>query len=326
MKMVPSHLAPDKKSETVSVFPNISNNSSKDSWIKLYTSWCMSDQTHISWQVWAPWDGGLYVARGTFQRPSVKPAAQRQTTLVLCQNLWHLDKHNACYWSVNKGTTVMKKAGAVLLTWWKETGETSKRMSVFKDGTSDLTILCGWKLPDDKEENYIELLLSKSTQTHTHTKWDTHCLLSTDRGFLHHCSAMGARGTEWKRRASHPIHRHDTKERLEGWENVTYIEKMRTCRRLVIKRSDQISPVCSYLAHEISTVDSSSTPNTSPSQERKRPNSAALKNTETQITVNCISHRFFTVFYLQWQPWHSISLTTQCLTAQTYHDILLWHK
>lgn len=168
MKMVPSHLAPDKKSETVSVFPNISNNSSKDSWIKLYTSWCMSDQTHISWQVWAPWDGGLYVARGTFQRPSVKPAAQRQTTLVLCQNLWHLDKHNACYWSVNKGTTVMKKAGAVLLTWWKETGETSKRMSVFKDGTSDLTILCGWKLPDDKEENYIELLLSKSTHTHTH--------------------------------------------------------------------------------------------------------------------------------------------------------------
>lgn len=40
----------------------------------------------------------------------------------------------------------------------------------------------------------------------------------------------------------------------------------------------QTSPVYSYLAQEISTVGSSSTPNTSPSQERKRPNSADLKS------------------------------------------------
>lgn len=48
-------------------------------------------------------------------------------------------------------------------------------------------------------------------------------------------------------------------------------------------KAQQSSPVYSYLAHEISTVDSSSTPSTSPSQERKCPNNAVLK---TQITVN----------------------------------------
>lgn len=116
-----------------------------------------------------------------------------------------------------------EKAGSVRLTWWKETGETSKRTSVFKDGTSDLTILWGWKWPNNKDENYIELPLFKSTNTQWEwdTQGDTHCLLSKDPGFLHRCSARGARDTEWKQRASPVIHHHDTKERLEGRENVT---------------------------------------------------------------------------------------------------------
>lgn len=141
------------------------NCSNKHGWLKLYTSLYMFDQTHISRQVWAPWDGGLYVSRRTFQRRPVKPAAQRQTTLVFCQNLWHLSKHATCYWSATKDTTVVKREREVLLTWWKETGETSKRTSVFEEGTIDFTILCGWKLPEDEE--HIRLLLSKSTH-HTH--------------------------------------------------------------------------------------------------------------------------------------------------------------
>lgn len=184
-----------------------------------------------------------------------------------------------------------KKAGAVLLTWWKETGETSKRTSVFKEGTRDFTTLCGWRLPDEKDEDYTRLLLSKST--HTHTTWDAHCLLCKDRGFLHRCSAREARDTGWKQRASPPTHHHDTKEHLEKKRDCYMCEK----GEFAGDQSSKIwskepknkavlpartSPEYSYLAQEISTVGSSSTPNTSPSQERKRPNSAALKtHTET---------------------------------------------
>ena len=39
-----------------------------------------------------------------------------------------------------------------------------------------------------------------------------------------------------------------------------------------------VLPVYWYLAQEMSTVGSSSTPRTSPSQQRKRPNKAALKH------------------------------------------------
>lgn len=50
---------------------------------------------------------------------------------------------------------------------------------------------------------------------------------------------------------------------------------------------DRSSPVYSYLAQEISTVGSSSTPKTSPSHERNRPNSAALDtDTKSFLPIN----------------------------------------
>lgn len=105
-------------------------------------------------------------------------------------------------------------------TWWKETGETSKRTSVFKEGTSDFTILCGWKLPDVIKRTLYSATLQSSPDRHTDL--NTHCLLSKDQGFLHHCSATGAPDTEWKLRASPPIHHRDTEEHLDGWEEITY--------------------------------------------------------------------------------------------------------
>lgn len=125
---------------------------------------------------------------------------------------------------------------------------------------------------------------------------DTYCLLSKDQAFLRHCSATEAPDKEWKQHASPPIHHHDTKEHLEGWKSVA-LTKFKRCKRLLFNNMTkrwQSSPVCSYLAQEISTVGSSSTPNTPPSQERKRPNNAAL-TTETRITV---SPRFHSLCFI----------------------------
>lgn len=122
-----------------------------------------------------------------------------------------------------------------------------------------------------KKEHYASVF-----KRQTGTNLNAHRLLSKDQGFLHHCSATGAPDREWKPRASPPICHRDTEEHLDGWEELT--NRKQTLRRKKKWQEWQSSPVYSYLAQEISTVDSSWTPNTSPSQQRKRPNNAALKN------------------------------------------------
>lgn len=166
--------------------------------------------------MWAPWNGGLNVVRGTLQGWSVEPTTQGQTTLVLCQNLCNLSRHKRMLLMSKKAHKRWEKQHHP--TWWKETGETSKRTSVFNEGTSAFTILCGWKLPD-----VIKRTLGSAAQTSDrHTNLNTHRLLSKDQGFLHRCSATGAPDTEWKLRASPPIHHRDTEEHLDGWEELIY--------------------------------------------------------------------------------------------------------
>lgn len=129
-----------------------------------------------------------------------------------------------------------------------------------------LEITCWWTT------NIVAL---KCKHVHTDTERDAYRLLCKDRGFPRRCSATKAQDTKWKQHVSPPVHRRDTKGHLEHEMTVIHKKKFLNCIYISVHRL--FSPVCSYLAQEISTVGSSSTPNTSPSQERKRSNRAALQ-------------------------------------------------
>ena len=90
---------------------------------------------------------------------------------------------------------------------------------------------------------YETSVILKHTHRHSHKQWDTHCLLSRDRGFPRRCSATEAPDTGWKQRASPPTHHHGTKEHLERRQKVSCLKKenmQRTSRQNLIERAQKL--------------------------------------------------------------------------------------
>lgn len=283
-------------------------------------------QAYISWYVWASWDGGLGVVRGPLQGWPVEPTTQGQARLVLCQNLCNLNGHKHVLLMCKKKKKAPNRwKERQCPTWWKETGETSKRTSVFNEGTSVFTILCGWKWPGVIYKKNIRQCSTWVFRHQTGSKsLNAHRLLSKDQAFLHRCSAMGAPGTEWKPRASPPIRHRDTEEHLdkrdelaphtankskEKWAKTTTLTGIFISGAGEIHRGLQLNP------QHFSEPAAKTTKQLSP---------------ETRHTKVCLVHYSCTVFVftmtIKRSIWPCKSLCTQSLTVQNHHDILLWHK
>lgn len=153
------------------------------------------------------------------------------------------------------------------------------------------------------------------------TNLNTYRLLRKDQGFLHRCSATGAPDTEWKLRASPPIHHRDTEEHLEGWEALTYRRRM---WRKMTKSTKLTSIFISGAGNIHGGLQLNPQHFSEPAPERAEQLSPETRHNYCNLHSSSIVF-VFTIAIKQ-SIWPCIGLCTQHLTAQTHHDILLWHK